>query len=163
MMFNCGRAQSLVGNAVPGLVVLDSIRKQIDQVRGKQVGKQHLSTASASDPASRILPCSSSCPLISFSDEQECVSVSQMNPFLPTLSLGHGVFSLQWNTGLVFHSQQCPAFGYPLDRNHLSRGNWPFSNVLHSQDVQQFLLCDNHQQQKRHFYLLLLQIDQCGS
>jgi hypothetical protein len=41
----------------PGLVVLGSIRKQAEQA-----SKQHSSMVSASAPASRFLPCLSSCP-----------------------------------------------------------------------------------------------------
>jgi hypothetical protein len=43
----------MVGGAILGLVVLDSVRKQ--------ASKQHPSKASASAPASRFLPCLSSC------------------------------------------------------------------------------------------------------
>jgi hypothetical protein len=46
-----------VGGAIPGLVVLGSIRKQAEQA-----SKGHLSMASASAPASRLLPCVSSSP-----------------------------------------------------------------------------------------------------
>ena len=49
------------GWCISGQVVLGSIRKQAEQVR-KQAKKQHPSIASASAPASRILPCLSSCP-----------------------------------------------------------------------------------------------------
>ena len=46
----------IVGGAISGLVVLGSIRKQAEQV-----SKQHPSMASASAPASKFLPCVSSC------------------------------------------------------------------------------------------------------
>jgi hypothetical protein len=39
-----------VGGAIPGLVILGSIRKQAEQ--GKQASKEHPSMASASAPAS---------------------------------------------------------------------------------------------------------------
>ena len=45
-----GRAQSMVGGAIPGLVVLGSIRRETEKA-----SKQHPSMASASAPASRIL------------------------------------------------------------------------------------------------------------
>ena len=52
-----------VAGAMPGLVVLDSIRKQAEQaVMSKQANKQHPFMASASAPASRILSCLHSCP-----------------------------------------------------------------------------------------------------
>jgi hypothetical protein len=41
-----------VGDAIPGLVVLGSIRKQAKQARGMQARKEHPSMASASAPAS---------------------------------------------------------------------------------------------------------------
>ena len=41
-----------MGEATPGLMVLDSIRKETEQVMGS---KQHSSMASASAPASRLL------------------------------------------------------------------------------------------------------------
>jgi hypothetical protein len=46
-----------MGGATSDVVVLGSIRKQAEQA-----SKQHPSTASASAPASRFLPCLSSCP-----------------------------------------------------------------------------------------------------
>ena len=41
-----------MGDAIPGLVVLGSIRKQAKQARGMQARKEHPSMASASAPAS---------------------------------------------------------------------------------------------------------------
>ena len=42
-----------MGGAIPGLVVLDSIRKQAERaIQGKQASKEHPSMASASAPAS---------------------------------------------------------------------------------------------------------------
>ena len=66
-----------MGGAIPGLVVLGSIRKQAEQ-------------------ASKQLLPPSSCPALSSSpdllgDEQQCRSVSRINPFLPNLLLGHDV------------------------------------------------------------------------
>ena len=52
----------MVGGAIPGLVVLGSVRRQAQPSQGKQASKQLLSMASASAPASGILPCLSSCP-----------------------------------------------------------------------------------------------------
>ena len=49
-----------MGGAIPGLVVLGSIRKQAEEAMGK-VSKQHPSMASASSPASRFQPCLTSC------------------------------------------------------------------------------------------------------
>jgi hypothetical protein len=50
-----------VGGAIPGLVVLGSIRKQGEQARGsKPVSSTH-SMVTASVPASRFLPCVRSC------------------------------------------------------------------------------------------------------
>ena len=46
--------------------------------------------ASASAPASKFLSCVSSCP--DFGDEQQCGSVSWINPFLPNLLLGYDVW-----------------------------------------------------------------------
>jgi hypothetical protein len=46
-----------VGGAIPGLVALGSLRKQIEQP-----SKQDPSMASPSAPDSRFLPCLSSCP-----------------------------------------------------------------------------------------------------
>jgi hypothetical protein len=51
-----GRAQLIVGGAIPGLVVLGSIRKQAEQTMRGQASKQDPSMASASAPASRFLP-----------------------------------------------------------------------------------------------------------
>jgi hypothetical protein len=45
--------------AMPGLAVLGSIGKQAEQT---MENKQHSSMASASAPASWLLPCVSSCP-----------------------------------------------------------------------------------------------------
>jgi hypothetical protein len=43
----------IVGGAIPGLVVLGSIRKQVEKARGsKQASKKHPFMASASAPAS---------------------------------------------------------------------------------------------------------------
>jgi hypothetical protein len=77
----------IVGGAIPGLVVLGSIRKQAEQARGSKP-KWHPSMASASPPASwpAWVPV-----LTSFGDEQQCGSVSRINPFLPNLLLGHDV------------------------------------------------------------------------
>jgi hypothetical protein len=47
----------MVSGAIPGLVVMGFYRKPAEQA-----SKQHPSMASASVPASRFLPCLSSCP-----------------------------------------------------------------------------------------------------
>jgi hypothetical protein len=47
----------MMGGAILGLVVLDSMGKQAEQAI-----KQHCLRASASASASRILPCLNSCP-----------------------------------------------------------------------------------------------------
>jgi hypothetical protein len=56
----------------------------------KQASKEHPSMASASDPAS--WPVWWVPVLTSFGDEQQCGSVSRINPFLPNLLLSHDVF-----------------------------------------------------------------------
>jgi hypothetical protein len=80
----------LVGGAIPGLGVLGSIRKQTEQARRSKPVKNILPypMASASAPASwpAWVPV-----LTSFGDEEQCGSVSWINPFLPSLLLGHDV------------------------------------------------------------------------
>jgi len=57
------RAQPIVDGAIPGLVVLGSIRKQTEKAMGASpVSSINPSMASTSAPASRILPCLSACP-----------------------------------------------------------------------------------------------------
>jgi hypothetical protein len=77
----------LVGGTIPGLVVLGSIRAGWAS-QGNQASKEHPSMASASAPAfwPAWVPV-----LTSFGDEQQYGSVSQINPFLPNLLLGHDV------------------------------------------------------------------------
>jgi hypothetical protein len=55
-----GPSSFMVVEVIPGLVVPGSIRKA-EQAMGEQANKQHPSMASASAPASRFLPCLSSC------------------------------------------------------------------------------------------------------
>jgi hypothetical protein len=76
---------TLVGGAISGLIVLDSIREQAEQA-----SKEHPSMASALAPAfwPPWVPV-----LTSFGDEQHYGSVSWINPFLPTLLLGHDICS----------------------------------------------------------------------
>jgi len=50
----------IVGGAIPGPVVLGSIRKEAEKARGSKPVSPSMD--SASDPASKILPCVSSCP-----------------------------------------------------------------------------------------------------
>jgi hypothetical protein len=81
-------AQLIVGRAVPGLVVLVSVRKQAEQA----IGKKHPSMAFASAPASRFLLCLSSCP--DFLQGRTMIwkcKPNKINPSLPVL-FGHGVF-----------------------------------------------------------------------
>ena len=53
----------MVGGAIPGLVVLGSMREQAEQTLGsKPVSSTPSQPASASAPASRFLPHLSSCP-----------------------------------------------------------------------------------------------------
>lgn len=51
-----GRAQAIVSGTILGLAILGPIRKQAEQAH-----KQHPSIASASAPASKLLPCFFSC------------------------------------------------------------------------------------------------------
>lgn len=53
----CERAQFTVGGANPGLLVLDDVRKQVEQAISKQASWQHssISSASSSVSASRFL------------------------------------------------------------------------------------------------------------
>lgn len=51
-MIDGGRVQPIVGGAIPGMVVLGSVRKQPEQG-----SKQHPFLASASAPAFRFQPC----------------------------------------------------------------------------------------------------------
>jgi hypothetical protein len=59
LVIKAGRAQPIVSGAIPGMMVLGSIRKQAEQGRGS---KPVSSMASASAPASKFLPCVSSYP-----------------------------------------------------------------------------------------------------
>lgn len=78
-----------MGGFIPGLVVMGGIRKQAEL--GEQAIKWHSSMAFASALASRILPYLSSV-LTSLSGEQCCGSINWINPFLPDLLFGHGVW-----------------------------------------------------------------------
>jgi hypothetical protein len=51
-----------VAGAILGLLVLDSITKQTEQAKENQASAQHSSIASVSSPATKFLPCVSSCP-----------------------------------------------------------------------------------------------------
>jgi hypothetical protein len=73
-----------MGGAIPGLVVLDSIRNKVEQDRKNKPVSSTLPWL-----LHQLLP-PSSCPvsvpvLTSFDDEQEYGSASQINPFLPSL------------------------------------------------------------------------------
>jgi hypothetical protein len=68
----------LVGGTISGLGVLSPIREQAEQARG-------------SKPVRNIPPWPQHQLLTSFSDEQQCGSISRINPFLPNLLLGHDV------------------------------------------------------------------------
>jgi hypothetical protein len=75
---------TLVGDAISGLVVLGSIRKQAEQARGsKPVTSLHGLCIS-----SCFLTCLSSSPDFLWW-WQQCGSVSWINPFLLNLVLGH--------------------------------------------------------------------------
>jgi hypothetical protein len=77
-----------VGGAIPGLVVLVSLRKQTEQApRSKPVGSKSVSSI----PLHQLLP-PGSCPAwvpasIAFDDEPLHRTVSEMNPFLTKLLL----------------------------------------------------------------------------
>lgn len=73
----CGKAQPIVGGDIHGPVVLDSVRKQDEQVR-KQLP--------AMAPVYHVLPPWVSV-LTSFGDGLRCGSESPINPFLPNLLL----------------------------------------------------------------------------
>lgn len=57
-----GRDLPVVDGAIPGLVFLNSIRRQAEENHVKQASEQSLSMVSALIPASRFQPCLSSCP-----------------------------------------------------------------------------------------------------
>jgi hypothetical protein len=74
----------MVGGAIPGLVVLGSIRKQAEQIM-----KSNPVSSILPQPLHHLLP-PGSCPvrvpvLTSFSDRLQCGSVIQINSFLPNL------------------------------------------------------------------------------
>jgi hypothetical protein len=77
----------LVGGTISGLVVLGSIRDQAEQARGSKPVKNIPPW-----PLHQLLLSD----LLEFSpnflgDEQQCGTVSQINPVLPNLLLGHDV------------------------------------------------------------------------
>lgn len=63
---NYGKIQPIVGRAIPGLVVLHSLRKQAEQARRSKPVITIPSMVCAWPPVSRFLPTLSSCPLILF-------------------------------------------------------------------------------------------------
>ena len=65
-----------MGGATPGLVVLEFIRKQIEQAN-----KHHSAMARTSPPTSECLPCLS--PVLTFLSAVE-VETKYTNPFLPS-------------------------------------------------------------------------------
>jgi hypothetical protein len=81
-----------MGGAIPGLVVLGSIKRQTEQAIGN--------TSGSSIPPwllHQFLP-PVFCPVrvlvfISFYDEQGYGSVNQISPVLPSLLFGHGILS----------------------------------------------------------------------
>ena len=75
-----------MGGAIPGLVVLGSIRKQAEQARG---GKPVKNIPPRLCISSCFLPCVSSSPA-SFTNEQQCGSENGINPFLSNLPFGPG-------------------------------------------------------------------------
>ena len=56
------KAQITVDGDIPGLVVLGSLKKAGCVSYNEQASKEHPSMVSASAPASKFLPCLSSCP-----------------------------------------------------------------------------------------------------
>jgi hypothetical protein len=114
----------MVGGAIPGLVILGSIRKQAERGRGSK--PVHSSVVSPL-PA----PASSSCPvwvpvLVSFSAGLQCRSVSWINPFFPNLFFFFcdGVYCSNRNPKTSWY-QECDR----LDRVVLRRtviGLWNF-------------------------------------
>jgi hypothetical protein len=80
----------LVGGTISGLVGLGFYKKASRASKWKQASKEHPSMVSASAPAfwPAWVPV-----LTSFSDEQQCSNVSWINPFLPSLLLGHDLCS----------------------------------------------------------------------
>jgi hypothetical protein len=77
----------LVGGTISELGVLGSIREQAEQARGSKPVRTSLHGFCIS---SCFLTCLSSSPDF-LGDEQQCGSVSRINPFLPNLHLGHDV------------------------------------------------------------------------
>jgi hypothetical protein len=78
----------LVGGTISGLGCLGFYKRAGWASQRRQASKEHPSMASASAPASwpAWVPV-----LTSFGDEQQYGSVSRINPFLPSLLLGHDV------------------------------------------------------------------------
>ena len=79
--------RALVGGTISGLEVLGSIREQAEQARGSKPVRNIPPWPLLS---SCFLTCLSSSPDF-LGDEQKYGSVSQINPFLPNLLLGHDV------------------------------------------------------------------------
>lgn len=74
-----GTAQTIVGGDIPGLVVLNSIRKWVKQgIEGIEVSSTPHGICISSSCQVWILV------LNSLRDEQQCESISQINPFLLT-------------------------------------------------------------------------------
>lgn len=78
-----------MGGSIPGLVVLGSIGKQPDQAMRSKPMSSTTPWPAPSGPA-LFTPV-----VTSFSDEQSCGSISQINPSLSNLLLHHGVSSQQ--------------------------------------------------------------------
>jgi hypothetical protein len=96
LVIKWGRAQPIVSGAIPGLVVLDSIGQQAEQAKGNKP-----ISSTPPWPLHQLLP-PSSCPLwapvlTSLGDEQQCESVSWINPFLPPPQKKRNSF-LSWQT-----------------------------------------------------------------
>ena len=83
-------AQPIVSGDIPGLMVLSYTRRKVKRSQEEQESNQHHSMAIASAPASRFLPCLNSYPDF-LGDEQQCGSVSRINPILPRLLCSPGV------------------------------------------------------------------------
>ena len=62
MTDQCGRAQPMMGGAIPGLLILDSIRKQAEQVMGSKPVSSIPSSSLHQFLPPGFLPCLIFCP-----------------------------------------------------------------------------------------------------
>jgi hypothetical protein len=100
--------------------------------QGRQASKEHPSKASASAPASwpAWVPV-----LTSFGDEQQYGSVSQINPFLPNLLLGHDVCAgIETLTKTIFNKTRPLLVSLPLQLKYsASQKTYPTTSTCLSQ------------------------------